>query len=135
MRDDYEQTEHFHRNTLVPYLISNGNNFQIFASIFNTSAQSGNTSEIIGIHVLPNVDHSKLLSRPDFQGIIGVMIGIMPQIYLPNHPTIDDKLDEVISLLEQELKQAAAGRTVEQRATTTGHMDQAVVMTHVKESS
>lgn len=104
IRNNYDADKSFHYNTLVPFLSNNANLAQIVSRIEHSPGDQDNIYEFPEIKVSNVVDHSGLLSRKDFQGLLVAKIDLQLDIIRAiQSEQLQRQLDDITVILETEL--------------------------------
>jgi hypothetical protein len=103
IRGFFRADEFFHQNTLGPYMMRNANLVQIIKS---AESQLGDTDAGRILRALQSTkprDHTGLLSKDDFQGLLYLKMENDLSLVLIGYPRLEQNLGRVIEMLEQEL--------------------------------
>jgi hypothetical protein len=104
IRNNYDADKSFHYNTLVPFLSNNANLAQIVSRIEHSPGDQDNIYEFPEIKVSNVLDHSGLLSRQDFQGLLVAKIDLQLDIIRAiQSEQLQRQLDDITVILETEL--------------------------------
>ena len=104
IRDNYRADKNFHYNVLAPFLTTHTDLPQIFASIEHSPGNPESTYEFPKINVSHARDHTSLILRSDFQGLVVIKIDLLIDIQRTLHDRqFEDQIDEIVVLLKQEL--------------------------------
>ena len=104
IRDNYSADKSFHYNTLAPYLMNNASLAQIAASIEHSPGSPSVVYEFPEIKISNAHDHSDLLSRKDFQGLLVTKIDLQLDIFRTiRSQQLDKQLEQITALLKDEL--------------------------------
>ena len=104
IRNNYRADKEFHYNVLAPFLMTHANLPQIYAGIEHTPGNPESTFEFPEIGVSRVRDHTGLLSRSDFQGLVVIKIDLLLDIQRALRVSkLDDEIDQIIVLIKHEL--------------------------------
>jgi hypothetical protein len=104
LRGYYDNDKRFHYEKLTPFLMEHANLAQIYAAIEHTPGDPTAVFEFPEISVSSTRDHTALLSRDDFQGILIIKIdGQLDILRSIRTQHLEEQLEEIITMLEYEL--------------------------------
>ena len=104
IRGYYDNDKRFHYAALTPFLMDHANLAQIYASIEHSPGDPTAIFEFPEIRVSTTRDHTALLSRDDFQGLLVIKIdGQLDILRSIRTQHLEEQLDEIITMLEDEL--------------------------------
>lgn len=103
VQEDHRNNSNFHYDILTPFLIDNASLAQIAATIRHTPGNPGSLYELPELTISRPIDHSSLLSKLDFQGVLFTKIDLYGELFRPGYSDLERQLDEAISMLEVEL--------------------------------
>ena len=102
IQEVYKNDEVFHQDAVTPFLIQNVHLPQITNTVEHFPGQPEIAYEFPDFEK-PIVDHSVLLDNSEFQNLLIARINRLLDIKTNAHAGTDDKLDEVIMMLRDEL--------------------------------
>ncbi len=103
IKGSFEADERLHHNTLTPFLMNNANLVQIAMTLQNDPADESISYQFPKIQNSRRREHSQLLLREDFQGLVVLKMDLHINMKEFDYPILDEQLAEVLSLLEAEL--------------------------------
>jgi len=104
IRGYYDNDKRFHYDRLTPFLMDHANLAQIYAVIEHEPGDPTALFEFPDIKVSTIRDHTDLLSRDDFKGLLVIKIdGQLDILRSLRTQHLEEQLDEIIAMLEDEL--------------------------------
>lgn len=104
LRGYYENDKRFHFEKLTPFLMEYANLAQIYAAIEHSPGDPTAVFEFPEIQVSSIRDHTALLSRDDFQGILVIKVdGQLDILRSIRTQRLEEQLEDIITMLEHEL--------------------------------
>lgn len=103
IRNSFRADENLHHNTLAPFLMQNANLLQIVTAFEHVPSDESVSYQFPKIQISDPREHSQLLLREDFQGLVVLKMDLHINMREFDYPFLEDQLAEVISLLEAEL--------------------------------